>query len=178
MANAQAISVEQLLEARPVAVKVRDAKLWVTLEDERVIATPLEWYLTLHNATPEELSRYELLDDSIYWPDLDEDLSIAAMLAGVRPRYPWTVEQWRARVKALRALHERFGSDATILTPSAMADPLDAIVTVREIAHEYGLSTDAIYQAIRRKRLPAQRSGATWLIRLRDADALWGQRRR
>jgi excisionase family DNA binding protein len=58
-----------------------------------------------------------------------------------------------------------------------MADPLDATVTVREIAQDYGLSTDAVYQAIRRKRLPAQRSGATWLIRRRDAEALWGQRR-
>ncbi len=55
-----------------------------------------------------------------------------------------------------------------------MTDPLDASVTVREIAQDYGLSTDAVYQAIRRERLPARRSGATWLINRRDAEALWG----
>lgn len=158
----------------PIAVEVGGGRLWVELEDGRVIGTPLEWYMPLANATPEQLANYELLDDTIHWPDLDEDLSIAAMVAGVRPRYPWSVDEWRARLNSLRALNERYGMDATMLLPIHMTDPLDASVTVREIAQDYGLSTDAVYQAIRRKRLPAQRSGATWLIRRRDAEAVWG----
>jgi excisionase family DNA binding protein len=158
----------------PSAVKIGGGRLWVELEDGRVIGTPLDWYMPLADATPDQLSNYELLDDSIYWPELDEDLSIPAMLAGIRPHYPLSAEEWRARVESLHALTKRYGSDATLLLPINMTDPLDASVTVREIAQDYGLSTDAVYQAIRRKRLPAQRSGATWLIRRRDAESLWG----
>lgn len=168
---------EEESEAVPIAVEVHGGRLWVTLDDGRVIGTPLDWYLTLANATATELSNYELFDETIHWPDLDEDLSIHAMLAGKRPRYPWTVNQWRARVEALRELQARYGPDATVFTPIDMTHPLDASVTVREIAEDYGLSTDAVYQAIRRKRLPAQRSGATWLIRRRDAEAVWGAER-
>jgi excisionase family DNA binding protein len=159
------------------AIEIGGGRLWVELEDGRVIGTPLGWYMPLANATPEQLSNYELLDDVIHWPELDEDLSVPAMLAGVRPRYPWSAEEWRARVESIHALTKRYGSDATILLPINMTDPLDASVTVREIADDYGLSTDAVYQAIRRERLPAQRSGATWLIRRRDAEALWGSAR-
>src|SRR5574341_1954422 len=158
----------------PIAVEITGGRLWVELEDGRVIGAPLDWYMPLANATPAQLSNHELLDDVIHWPDLDEDLSVSAMLAGVRPRYPWSVDQWRARVESIHALTGRYGPDATILFPIHMTDPLDAHVTVREIAQDYGLSTDAVYQAIRRKRLPAQRSGATWLIRRRDAESLWG----
>ncbi len=158
----------------PVAVNTGGGRLWVELADGRVIGTPLEWYMPLINATPEQLSSYELLDESIYWPDLDEDLSIKGMLDGVRPHYPWTVEQWQARTASLRMLTEHYDSDATILLPIDMSDPLDASVTVKEIAQDYGLSTDAVYQAIRRERLPARRSGATWLINRRDAETLWG----
>jgi excisionase family DNA binding protein len=157
-----------------IAVTIGGGRLWVELEDGRVIGTPLEWYMPLANATPEELGNYELLDDTIHWPDLDEDLSVPAMLAGVRPRYPWSVEEWRARVESIRALDARYGSEATILLPIDMTDPLDARVTVREIAEDYSLSTDAVYKAIERKTLPARKSGATWLIRRRDAEDLWG----
>ena len=157
----------------PVVVEISGGKLWVQLNDGRVIGTPLEWYMPLVNATPEQLRNYELLDDIIHWPDLDEDLSVAGMLAGVRPRYPWSVEQWRDRVEAVKSLQERYGTDATIHVPIHLTNPLDASVTVKEIAQDYGISTDAVYQSIRRKRLPAQRSGSTWLIRRRDAEVLW-----
>lgn len=36
-------------------------------------------------ATPEQRANVELSLSGIYWPDLDEDLSIAGMLRGVRP---------------------------------------------------------------------------------------------
>jgi excisionase family DNA binding protein len=173
----QGKQAEERSEAAPVAVQIHGGRLWVTLDDGRIIGAPLEWYMPLASATPQELAHYELLDDSIHWPDLDEDISIASILAGIRPRYPWTVDQWRARVEALRDLQARYGPDATVFTPIEMTDSLDASVTVREIAEDYGLSTDAVYKAIERKRLPAQRSGATWLIRRRDAEALWGPAR-
>ena len=70
---------------RPVAVDLHHDKLWVTLEDERIISTPLHWYPWLAEASPEQQHQVELLPDGIYWTDLDEGLEIAGMLKGIRP---------------------------------------------------------------------------------------------
>jgi Protein of unknown function (DUF2442) len=70
---------------RPIGIKISDNKLWVTLEDERVISTPLRWYSWLAEATPEQQNHYELLPDAIYWTDLDEGLEVEGMLRGIRP---------------------------------------------------------------------------------------------
>ncbi|HVO69058.1 MAG TPA: DUF2442 domain-containing protein [Aggregatilineaceae bacterium] len=72
-------------EDRPVAVKISDNMLWVTLHGGRMIGTPLEWYPRLAEATPEQQVNYELGLTGIHWPDLDEGLSVGGMLRGVRP---------------------------------------------------------------------------------------------
>lgn len=70
---------------RPVSVRIDEGMLRVQLQDGRKIATPLEWYPSLMEATPEQQSNVELGLSGIHWPDLDEDLSIAGMLRGIRP---------------------------------------------------------------------------------------------
>lgn len=72
-------------EDRPVSVHISVGMLRVQLQDGREIATPLEWYPVLMHAAPEQQTNVELSLSGIYWPDLDEDLSIAGMLRGVRP---------------------------------------------------------------------------------------------
>jgi Protein of unknown function (DUF2442) len=67
---------------RPVAVDVKDNLLLVTLQDGRVIATPLDWYPRLKNATSEQIKQVEFISTGIHWPDLDEDLSVRGMLMG------------------------------------------------------------------------------------------------
>ena len=66
-----------------------DAELIVHLSDGRTIANPLVWYPTLLRATPEQRSNAVLGAYGIHWPEVDEDLSVAGMLAGVRPSYRW-----------------------------------------------------------------------------------------
>ncbi|MCZ7573680.1 MAG: DUF2442 domain-containing protein [Ardenticatenaceae bacterium] len=77
-----------VLERDPVAidVEVTDDQLIVRLADGRVVAAPLEWYPRLAHGTPEERNNYELLGHGtgIGWPDLDEHLSVASILAGRR----------------------------------------------------------------------------------------------
>lgn len=70
---------------RPLSVRISEGMLRVQLQDGREIATPLEWYPALMQAAPEQQTHVELSLSGIYWPDLDEDLSIAGMLRGVRP---------------------------------------------------------------------------------------------
>jgi Protein of unknown function (DUF2442) len=70
------------LKAR--AVEVTATELVVTLVDGRKIATPLDWYPRLQGASSAERANYEIMPMGIHWPDIDEDLSIAAMLQGKR----------------------------------------------------------------------------------------------
>jgi hypothetical protein len=57
----------------------------VFFTDGRVLGVPLVWFPVLRQATPEQRSRYEIggRGVSLHWPELDEDLSIAGLMAGV-----------------------------------------------------------------------------------------------
>ncbi len=59
-------------------------ELIVELVDGRKISAPLVWFPRLAQASQEELSHWELLGDGegIYWPDVDEDLSVNGLLIG------------------------------------------------------------------------------------------------
>jgi len=75
------------IEVHPQAhtIKFTEDHLIVELMDGRTIATPLVWFPRLSQATKQELGNWELLGDGegIHWPDIDEDLSIAGLLAGI-----------------------------------------------------------------------------------------------
>jgi len=65
-------------------IRVTDDSLWVELSDGRAISAPLVWYPRLANATPRERKNSRLSGHGlgIYWPDIDEDISVANLLAG------------------------------------------------------------------------------------------------
>jgi hypothetical protein len=67
------------------AVEFDDALMWVTFSDGRVLGVPLAWFPVLQKATPAQRAQYEIGGDgiSLHWPELDEDLSIAGLMAGV-----------------------------------------------------------------------------------------------
>ncbi len=60
----------------------------VILTDGRVLSVPLQWFPVLRQASPEQRERYRIGGGGIglHWPDLDEDLSVAGLLAGAEPR--------------------------------------------------------------------------------------------
>lgn len=66
----------------PVSASISDDYLIVELRDGRVIKIPLSCYPLLEAATPEQRANIVLLREGLHWLDLDEDLSIAGMLAG------------------------------------------------------------------------------------------------
>ena len=69
-------------DARPLAVEFTANSLVLRLADGRTIATPIAWYPRLASATPAQRVNVELSALGVHWPDLDEDLSVAGMLAG------------------------------------------------------------------------------------------------
>ena len=64
------------------AVRFDDDSMWVHLDDGRVVAIPLAWFPRLLAATPEQRVQFELSPRGIHWEALDEDISIAGLLAG------------------------------------------------------------------------------------------------
>jgi hypothetical protein len=57
----------------------------VVFTDGRVLSVPLEWFPLLRRASAGQLRHYEIGGGgvSLHWPELDEDLSVAGLMAGV-----------------------------------------------------------------------------------------------
>jgi hypothetical protein len=70
--------------ARAQAVQIGEDVLVIELVDGRTISVPLAWYPRLWYGSAEEREHFEIIGDGkyIHWLDLDEDLSIAGILAG------------------------------------------------------------------------------------------------
>lgn len=77
-------------DERAVSVRFMDEQLVVDLRDGRTIATPLVWYPRLRHATDAQRANWQIIGSGfgIHWPDIDEDLSVEAMLDG-RPAVGW-----------------------------------------------------------------------------------------
>ena len=65
-------------------VKFKDEMMEVHLTDGRIISVPIIWFPLLHEATPEQREHYEIGGGgaSLHWEEIDEDISVAGLLAG------------------------------------------------------------------------------------------------
>lgn len=66
----------------PKSVRFDENSLWIDLSDGRVIAVPLAWFPRLLHATPEQRAKVEISPMGLHWDTLDEDVSVAGLLAG------------------------------------------------------------------------------------------------
>ena len=73
-------------EPRAQAIVVNDEALTVDLVDGRTLVVPLAWFPRLWHGTQKERDNFEAFGDGafIHWPDLDEDLSVAGLVSGLR----------------------------------------------------------------------------------------------
>jgi hypothetical protein len=78
-------STAKVREALATDVEVNDDTLSVQLSDGRTIAAPLAWFPRLMHGTRKERGSWRLIarGQGIHWPDLDEDISVAGLLAGL-----------------------------------------------------------------------------------------------
>lgn len=67
-----------------LSVRVTRDTLAVELSDGRAISAPLAWYPRLLHGTSDERNNWRLVGKGhgIHWPNLDEDISVANLLAG------------------------------------------------------------------------------------------------
>lgn len=65
------------------AVRFDENSMWVDLSDGRIIAVPLAWFPRLLHASGEQRAKVEFSRSGLHWEDLDEDISVAGLLAGI-----------------------------------------------------------------------------------------------
>lgn len=66
----------------PEKVWFDEDNLWVMLSDGRTIGAPLAWFPRLLHAGEKARQDCELSVHGIHWDSLDEDISVAGLLAG------------------------------------------------------------------------------------------------
>lgn len=69
--------------AKPTRVHFDADSMWVDLADGRIIGVPLAWFPRLLRATPSEREQIRISSRGLHWDALDEDISIAGLLAGL-----------------------------------------------------------------------------------------------
>lgn len=64
------------------AVRFDEDSMWVDLSDGRTLGVPLVWFPRLLSALPEQRAQVRISGRGLHWDDLDEDISVAGLLAG------------------------------------------------------------------------------------------------
>ena len=69
-------------------VRFEEDTMWVDLADGRTLGVPLAYFPRLLNASPAERMKYVVSGGGtgLHWDDLDEDISVSALLLGVGDR--------------------------------------------------------------------------------------------
>ena len=70
------------MNTSPKSVRFDGDSMWFGLADGRTIAVPLAWFPRLLEATPEQRLQVQLSQAVLHWDALDEDVSVAGVLAG------------------------------------------------------------------------------------------------
>jgi len=77
-------SASEFVGPAATKVTVSDSTLDVELQDGRSLSVPISWYPRLEHATKSERDNWALIGSGIgiHWPDIDEDISVEALVAG------------------------------------------------------------------------------------------------
>lgn len=67
---------------KPVSVEFDDSSFSAALSDGRTLSVPLAWFPRLLHATADQRQAVELSSGGLHWEALDEDVSVAGLLAG------------------------------------------------------------------------------------------------
>jgi hypothetical protein len=64
------------------SIRFDDDSMWVELTNGRTLGVPLAWFPRVLRATSTEREQVEISRVGLHWEGLDEDISIAGLLAG------------------------------------------------------------------------------------------------
>lgn len=77
-------------------VSLGETSFIVMLKDGRALSIPYTWYPRLIEATATQRNHYELSGEGegIHWPELEEDISVAGLLAGRHDQTNFARKYW------------------------------------------------------------------------------------
>ena len=90
-------STPDLASVRARGINISEDTLTAELSDGRSISVPLAWFPRLQHGQPGERINWRLVGggEGVHWPALDEDISVANLLAGKRSgESPASFNQW------------------------------------------------------------------------------------
>jgi hypothetical protein len=64
------------------SVRFDQDSMWVDLSDGRTLGVPLAWFPRLLHGLAEQREQVTISSRGLHWEELDEDISIASLLAG------------------------------------------------------------------------------------------------
>lgn len=70
------------ISPRATEVRFDDAQMWVEFDDGRTLGIPLAWFPRLLHGSPDQRDQVRISAQGLHWEELDEDISIAGLLAG------------------------------------------------------------------------------------------------
>ena len=85
--------------------------MWVELSDGRTLGVPLTWFPRLLRSTAEQREQVRISARGLHWEALDEDISIADLLAGQGdqtrrpPHASWFQTSTRLACNGFRCVH-------------------------------------------------------------------------
>jgi hypothetical protein len=71
------------ISSSPIRVRFDEDSFWVDLSDGRTLGVPLAWFPRLLHGTQEQREQVKISSRGLHWEALDEDVSIAGLLAGL-----------------------------------------------------------------------------------------------
>ncbi|MDD4737233.1 MAG: DUF2442 domain-containing protein [Kiritimatiellae bacterium] len=78
-----------LADAKASHVRFDNDTMWVYLTDGRQLGVPLAYFPRLRQATAEQRKKFIISGGGVglHWDDLDEDISVEFLLAGIGDRH-------------------------------------------------------------------------------------------
>ncbi len=89
---------------------------------------------------------------------------------GIHPPLKAGLPTWARAKRVLTGVFE----GKKVVSVLQWDDPLDQVVTAREVSQRFGIDESTVKKAQREGRIAGRRSGATWLFRLADVQRMWG----
>ena len=68
--------------ARAKSVRFDQDSMWIELSDGRTLGVPLAWFPRLLHGSPGQREQVSISSRGLHWDGLDEDISVAGLLAG------------------------------------------------------------------------------------------------
>jgi hypothetical protein len=93
-------STLELNPPKVLSVSVGRSTLTFELADGRSVTAPLDWYPRLKTGTARERKNWQLIGAGfgVHWPELDEDISVEALLLGKKSlESERSFQSWLAR---------------------------------------------------------------------------------